>query len=266
MTRVNVVLLVDPRRVRAVAGHVAPPVAAPLRRARARAGAAAARWRRSTASCSSSSRRGACRRASRRSRASSCGCSCRRRRAPTSSRCRSARRSAAKCTTRGALRGTRDAQPRRGAADAAALPLAAGVRRARAAVRDPARPLAVPAVDRQRIPAGAGQRAAFARTRSAGASRPHRRPRRRGARAVDAGQVAVGVPRQVRRDAGADRRPRAHPRDHAAADQREARRQRGLRLHREAGRAGNRGARDGAAHSRACTTRTNTAASIPAAK
>ena len=64
-----------------------------------------------------------------------------------------------------------------------------------------ARPLAVPAVDRQRVPAEPGRGALLARDRGSRASRPHRRPLRRRARDLDAGEVAVGVPRQDRRDA-----------------------------------------------------------------
>ena len=87
-----------------------------------------------------------------------------------------------------------------------------------------ARPLALPAVDRQRVPAGAGRARSFARARGAGASRPHRRPLRRGARDVHAGQVALGVPATSSTPTpDAARVARAHPRDHAAALRRRAR-------------------------------------------
>src|SRR5207302_705304 len=76
------------------------------------------------------------------------------------------------------------------------------VRRAGAAVRGAARPLVVPAVGRQRLPAGAGRRALLAPARDSRASRPHRRPFRRRARDLDAGQVAVDLSRAARRPGG----------------------------------------------------------------
>ena len=214
MVRLNLLLLARARRLRAVARHVAPPGAQALRRARARAGARRAATRPSSDSCSSSSRRGRCPRASRRSRASSSGCSC-----PGRGRVEVVRRRGS------AMTGASAALKR--AAPAPALPrfrapivfgaAAAALRRAR-------RPLALSAVDRQRVPAGAGQRALQPRDRGAGASRPHRRSRRRAARDLDAGQVDLGVSGAGRRDAGASSRSSRGARDDAAGARAEARR------------------------------------------
>ena len=236
MVRVNLLLLAVLVALRAVARHVAAPGAEALRRARARAGARARATRPNSASCSSSSRRGRCRRASRRSRASSCGCRCPGRAASRSfpARRRDERRVSA------ALKRAAPAPelPRFRA------PVVFGV--AAAAVRGAGRPLALPAVDRQRVPAGAGQLALQPRDRSARASRPHRRSHRRAARDLDAGEVDLGVSRPGRGDAGAARAARAGARDDAAGAREEARRRQRLRLPREAGSARGRRAGRGA--------------------
>ena len=206
---------------------------------------------------------GRCRRASRRSRASSCGCSCRGRAASRSSPPEAHAMSALAI---GASRGRRAA--RRAGAGAAALARAAGVRRAaRCCSSALVGALAVPAGHRQRVPAGAGQLALQPRDRGARASRPHRRPQRRGARDLDAGEVALGVSRQGRGDAGAARRSSrscSRRRRRRCAKKLDAGRR--LRLPRAAGAAGGRRARRWRCGSRASTTRTSTAASIPAAK
>ena len=180
-------------------------------------------------------------RASRRSRASSCGCSCRRRAASRSSPSEGSDERADAGIGGGAPGGE-------AAAAAAAAARAAGVRLLPAALRRPRRAVGVPAGHRQRVPAGAGQLALQPRDRGAGASRPDRRSCRRGARDLDADEVAVGVSGQGRGEPGAARRACAHPGAPAAAAREEARAGQRLRLPRAASAARGRRAGDAPAH------------------
>ena len=251
------------RRLRAVAGDVAAPGAQALRRARARAGERTRSYEIEYGQLQLEQSTWAhAGRASRRSRASSCGMQCRAAAASRSSPSEGARRERADAGDR--RRRRRSGRRRCRALPRLRAPLVFGV--LRAAVRRPRRAVAVPAGHRQRVPAGAGQLALQPRDRAAGAPRPHRRPLRRGAGDLDAGEVGVGDSGEGRGEPRAARRARA-----AAGDSRRSSSRRSSRrtsdfvfLARQVPpEVAERATRCG---SRASTTRTSTAATIPAAR
>ena len=237
--------------------HQARRLFVELERAQARARAAT---RPSTASCSSSSRRGACRRASRRSRASSCACSCRRRGASRSSTPTGdgADEGRQRCARAPARRARRCRGLRAPIVFGALALLFAGL----------ARPLAVPAVDRQRVPAG---------RRAARATRASSRCPRIAAASSTASASALALSTPVKSLWAFPDKFEATPDAARGSSRASSRRRRSgcsaqLDAHEDfafvaqADRAGDVASARWRCASRGCTTRTSIAATTPAAK